>query len=79
MIAKLNKESTTVSGELVFPNTKYWTNKAKVNTLFVNEDPTELILTGNVPLNTESVTINGYTLREFSPGNKIFVYKASTI
>lgn len=37
-----------------------------------------MILTGNVPSNTESVEINGYTLKEFIPGGTNFAYKVSS-
>lgn len=73
----MEQTSTLVSGELVIPTTKYWTNKSNVSTLFIDEIPEEIIFTGKVPPNTESVTINGYTLKEFIPGNTIFAYKVS--
>lgn len=78
IISKLEQtNSTIVSWEIVFKPAKYWNNKASVTTLFVNEAPSEIILTGNVPRNTQSVTINWYTLREFVPGNTTFSYKVS--
>jgi ABC-type transport system substrate-binding protein len=80
IISKINQtNSTIVSGELVLKTAKYWNNKADVTTLFVNEAPNEIILTWTVPLNTQSVTINWYTLKEFVPGNTSFSYKISTI
>jgi hypothetical protein len=62
---------------LVFKTAKYWSNKADVTTLFVDDIPKEIVLTGKVPANTQSVTINGYTLKEFIPGNTTFSYKVS--
>jgi len=66
-----------VSGEAVFENTKYWTSKDNLNTLFINEAKDELLLTGNIPQNIESVSINGYKLQEFIPGGNSFTYKVS--
>jgi hypothetical protein len=78
MISKLNQSSTTVSGEAIYPIAKYWSNKADVTTLFIDTPTQELILTGKVPANTTSVSINGYVLKEFVPGNTIFAYKVTT-
>ena len=47
------------------------------NTLFINEAKDELLLTGNIPQNIESVSINGYKLQEFIPGGNSFTYKVS--
>ncbi|MEI2677573.1 MAG: hypothetical protein V9G29_06745 [Burkholderiaceae bacterium] len=66
-----------MSGEAVFENTKYWTSKGNINTLFINEAKDELLLTGNIPQNIESVSINGYKLQEFIPGGNSFTYKVS--
>lgn len=78
IISKLEQTNTTiVSWELVFKTAKYWSNKADVTTLFVDDIPKEIVLTGKVPANTQSVTINGYTLKEFIPGNTTFSYKVS--
>ncbi len=79
IISKIEQTSTTVSGEIQFEKTKYWTNKANVNTVFVDEFKDEIILTGNVPANTESVEINGYTLKEYIPGGTNFAYKVGTV
>lgn len=70
--------STTVSGEAVYETTKYWSNKANVTTLFVSDPTKEIILSGTIPANTVSVSINGYTLQEFTPGNTTFAYKVTT-
>lgn len=78
MISKLNQSSTTVSGEATYPIAKYWSNKADVTTLFIDTPTQELILTGKVPANTTSVSINGYVLKEFVPGNTTFAYKVTT-
>jgi ABC-type transport system substrate-binding protein len=78
MISKLNQASTTVSGEAVYPIAKYWSNKADVTTLLIDTPTTELVLTGKVPASTTSVSVNGYILQEFAPGNTTFAYKVST-
>ncbi len=77
IISQIEQSSTTVSGEAVFENTKYWTSKGNINTLFINEAKDELLLTGNIPQNIESVSINGYKLQEFIPGGNSFTYKVS--
>ncbi len=79
MISKLQQSTTTVSGEVVYIPAKYWTNKANATTLFISDPITELLLTGNIPSNTISVNINGYTLKEFIPGNTTFTYKVNTL
>ncbi len=79
IISKIEQSSTSVSGEIVFKPTKYWTNKANIATLFVDSVPAEIILTGNVPIDTQSVSVNGYTLKEYIPGNTIFSYKVSVL
>jgi len=79
IISKIEQSSTTVSGEIQFEKAKYWTNKANVTTIFVDEFKDEIVLTGNVPSNTESVEINGYTLKEYIPGGTNFAYKVSTV
>jgi len=79
ILTKAEQISTTVSSEIVFNPVKYWKNKASVDTLFVNEAPGEIILTGVVPENTQSVIVNGYALKEFIPGNTQFSYKVSAL
>ncbi|NRH21246.1 hypothetical protein HOO68_04335 [Candidatus Gracilibacteria bacterium] len=79
IISKIEQTNTTVSGEISFESAKYWTNKANVTTLFIDEFKDEIILTGNVPSNTESVEINGYTLKEYIPGGTNFAYKVNTV
>jgi hypothetical protein len=78
ILSKMELSSTTVSGEAIYETAKYWSNKADVTTLFVTDPTKELILSGNIPANTTSVSINGYTLREFTPGNTTFAYKVTT-
>lgn len=78
ILSKMELSSTTVSGEATYETAKYWSNKANVTTLFVADPTKELILSGNIPANTTSVSINGYTLQEFIPGNTTFAYKVTT-
>lgn len=77
IVSQIEQSSTTVSGEPVFEKAKYWTNKENVTTLFVDDGKDELILTGNIPPNIESVNINGYSLQEFIPGGNTFTYKVT--
>ena len=78
MVSKLNQSSTTVSGEATYPIAKYWNNKADVTTLFIDTPTNELVLSGKVPTSTTTVSVNGYVLQEFKPGNTTFAYKVST-
>lgn len=78
MVSKLNQSSTTVSGEATYPIAKYWNNKADVTTLFIDTPTSELVLTGKVPTSTTAVSVNGYVLQEFKPGNATYAYKVST-
>jgi hypothetical protein len=78
MISKLNQSSTTVSGEAILPIAKYWKNKADTTTLFIDIPTQELVLSGKVPANTTSISVNGYVLKEFVPGNTTFAYKVTT-
>lgn len=79
ILSKLEQSSTLISGEVTYSNAKYWKTKSNVTTNFIDEFKNELILTGKVPANTETVTINGYSLREYIPGSTIFAYKVSTL
>ena len=80
IISKIEQTNTTVvSGEIEYKTAKYWTNKANSTTLFVQSNPDETILSGNIPNNTQSVTINWYTLKEYIPGNTTFSYKVSSL
>lgn len=79
ILSRTEKISTTVSGEVVYNTAKYWTTKGDVTTLFVSDAVEEMSLRWTVPANTLSVTINGYTLREFVPGNTIFAYRVSRV
>ncbi len=78
MVSKLNQSSTTVSGEVNYPIARYWNNKADVTTLFIDTPISELVLTGKVPTNVTTISVNGYILQEFKPGNSSFAYKVST-
>ncbi len=80
IISRIEQTNTTiVSGELPLKTAKYWSNKGDVTTLFVQDTPDETILTWNVPKNTQSVTINWYTLKEYIPGNTTFSYRVSSL
>ena len=78
MISKLTQSSTTWSGEVVSPTAKYWNNKANLTTLYIDTPTPDIVLTGKVPVNTKTVSVNGYVLQEFVAGNTTFAYKVST-
>ena len=78
MVSKLNQTSTTVSDEVIHPIARYWNNKAGVTTLFIDTPTSELVLTGKVPTSVTTISVNGYILQEFKPGNTTFAYKVST-
>ena len=67
-----------MSGEAIYPIAKYWNNKADVTTLFIDTPTPELVLTGKVPASATTISVNGYVLQEFKPGNNTFAYKVST-
>ena len=79
LIKNLEQSGSVVSGEVQFDKAKYWSNKAGVKILLVNDPATELTLRGTIPNTTQSVTINNYTLKEYSAGTTTFVYKVSIV
>ncbi len=79
ILSRIDATSTTVSGEAVLPPARYWSTRSGSTTVFVSDIKADdgISLTGKIPSSTTSVTINGYTLREFSPGNTSFVYRVT--
>ncbi len=57
---------------------QYFRNGNAYAILYSDDPAGEISLNGVVPNTTTSVTINGYTLQEYSAGNTAFVYKIST-
>jgi hypothetical protein len=79
ILSRIDAISTTVSGEVQLPKAKYWSTRSGSTIIFASDIKTDdgISLTGKIPSNTTSVTINGYTLREFTPGNTNFVYRVT--
>ncbi len=79
LMANIDKEATTVTWGIVYDAPRFFENKEKSNVLFSKLPDKEkgIILYGNVPPATTSVTINGYDLQEFKPWNTEFAYKVS--
>ena len=57
---------------------QYFRNGNAYAILYSDDPAGEISLNGVVPNTTTSVTINGYTLQEYSAGSTAFVYKIST-
>lgn len=69
--------STTKTDGVVYPKLQYFSNGGG-NAILYSDDPNANIrLTGNIPSTTERVSINGYTLREYSAGSTTFAYRIS--
>lgn len=47
-------------------------------THFVSEGLSEFVISGTVPVGTVSVSVNGYTLRGFTPGSRYFGYRIAS-
>ena len=57
---------------------QYFRNGNAYAILYSDDPAGDISLNGVVPNTTTSVTINGYTLQEYSAGSTTFVYKIST-
>lgn len=75
ILADIDSTSTTVTGGIEYERPSFFQNKSNSLILFADSASGGIILRGKVPPKTESVSINGYTLREFQPGNTSFVYR----
>lgn len=77
-LALLEKDNGMLTGITVeFPNNIYIDTPTKKNTHFSEVADGTITIAGNVPIGTKNVIINGYTLKEFLPGNNRFTYKVS--
>lgn len=75
-LAILDKET----GILTWSSVTYGSNNfidtpSRSSIIFSEVADGNMLISGRVPAGTKSVSINGYTLREFSPGNPRFSYK----
>lgn len=77
-IADVNSESTTLTSGGSIPKLKYFWNGGGYSILYSDDPKAEISLFGKIPSTTTSVTINNYTLREYSAGSTQFVYKISS-
>jgi hypothetical protein len=62
---------------IVFGNNIYFDTPSKEKTIFSEIAKWEITLGWNVPIGIKWVTINGYALKEYIPGNNRFSYKIS--
>jgi ABC-type oligopeptide transport system substrate-binding subunit len=79
-LARLATLTGTISTgiTLSFPKNTYIDIPSKESVFFSEEVDGEITIAGNVPIGTKSVSINGYSLKEFSTGNPRFLYKVNT-
>ncbi len=78
LLAEATAINTIFSGSATIPKLKYFKNGNSAAILYSDDPAWEISLYGKVPASTTSVTINNYTLREYSAGNTDFVYKITT-
>jgi ABC-type transport system substrate-binding protein len=77
-LAMLETNTGTISGAtVVYPNNIYFDTPSKKSIFFSEAADGNIAIGGNVPVGTKSVAINGYTLKEFVPGNNRFTYRTS--
>lgn len=77
-LALLSGNTDILTGSSVdYGNTQYFTLPTPKKIFFSEIAGAEMILSGNIPITTEKVYINGYALQEYLPGNAKFVYKVS--
>lgn len=81
LIANLDAEPTSVTGGIVYTAPRYFENRENANVIFgpMPDKDKWIVLYGNVPPTTTSITINDYTLKEYRPGNTEFAYKISEV
>ncbi len=77
IIASIDAQPTTVTGGVEYERPRFFKNKSNSLILFASDITDGILLTGVVPANTETVSINGYSLREFRSGNGTFAYRVS--
>lgn len=79
ILQDIENEPTTLTGGFVYDKPRFFENRQNSNVLFLAPPDKDkwMILYGNVPANTTSVSIGEYTLQEFRPGNTEFAYKIS--
>ncbi len=77
-ISLLEKTPIVLTGSSVdYGKNSYFISPTKQKILFTEVADGSLLLTGNVPVGTKSVSISGYGLKEFLPGNTSFSYRVS--
>lgn len=77
-LSQTHATQTTLTTGTTVPKLKYFRNGNSASILYSDDPKWELSLHGRIPSTTTSVTINNYTLKEYSTGNTEFVYKIST-
>lgn len=68
---------TTLTSGATIPKLKYFKNGNSSSVLFSDDPKGEITLYGSAPNSTTSVSVNGYTLQEYSAGSSSFAYKIS--
>lgn len=79
ILERLNQTPSIITdtGSIVYDKVKFFTTNNQSSVIFVSDLTDGVSLTGKVPKFTQSVAINDYTLREYIPGNELYVYKVT--
>lgn len=77
-IAELNRETWLLTGSSIdYGNTRHFSAPTKKQIHFSEAAAGFITLSGDVPVTTSKVYINGYELKEYRPGNTRFTYRVS--
>lgn len=78
LLAEANAIATTIESGAPIPKLQFFRNGSSAAILYSDDPKWEISLYGKIPATTTSVTVNNYTLREYTAGSTDFVYKIST-
>lgn len=78
LLSEASSENTTLTSGASIPKLQYFANAGGASILYSDDPAGEISLFGNVPTSTTSISINGYTLQEYTAGAPRFVYKITT-
>lgn len=77
ILANIDITPTTVTWGIEYEHPSFFKNKSNSLILFADSASGGILLSGIVPKDADSVSINGYSLQEYRPGNTTFVYRVS--
>ncbi len=77
-INSIEKETGILTGaSIIYENNIFIDTPSKKNIVFTEVADGTITISGRVPGGVKNIVINGYTLKEFTPGNPRFSYKVS--